>query len=466
MYLEKLIKARDNNAKILLLGFGKELQQFYTWLIDVVQYEPKNITIADKNPITIKTESHLYIGDQYLQSLEDKFEMVFKAPGLWSLKPELVEYREKNGPDSIHSSLIFFLEKFRESIIMITGTKGKTTTSTWCKHFLTNSDSKKIIEYCGNTTNISPYQFWTEIDLKLEEFLFVIEISSFQLQDLGCANISPSNAIITNLYLDHLDQHSNEKEYWGAKDNIFKFQNIYDKLTITQQVFENLISRKMEIKAKFEVVNDMEVEHMKLKYKLNQMGDHSWLNMLLAYKAISKISNINEDLQSILNSFEPPKGRLEYIKTINIQERNVTFYNDNTATEPDAVVAAIKAMESKHNSKTILILSGKWKDGNHKKLAKQIELSLEKKTIECVYYFGEVGLKVNELINGINQKKVSFVDFLNNPDSFLNLISNLDEGEYNVLFSPSGSSFDEFKNYIERGEKYLDWINKIDKIVK
>ena len=471
MYLEKLIKLRDENKNICLLGYGKEIQQFHVWLNEVVGYKNENIVIADKNKVEIK-DVKIFSGDNYLDVLDEDYGMVFKAPGLWSLNPSLVNYRERNGADSIHSSLVFFLEKYRNNMIMITGTKGKTTTSNWCKHFLTNSDVNKKIEYCGNTTNISPYQFWTELENTNDKYYFVIEVSSFQLQDLGTSNISPKNSIITNLYIDHLDQHNNKVEYWNAKDNIFKYQFTSDSLTITEQVLGNIIERKVDLKSKFEIVKLADIEEFKSKYKLSLLGDHNWSNMILALKAIQKIANVsnnNVTLQQIMDTFEPPKGRLELIKTVQISGVSVTFYNDNTATEPDAVVAALKALATQKDSKTILFISGKWKNGNHAKLSEEIKIQFESKCLSRVYYFGEVGQKLYSLINGKDQDFISFKNFLADETEFIDDLkstSSSKEININVLFSPSGSSFDEFTNYIERGDKYLDWINRIDNSVK
>jgi UDP-N-acetylmuramoylalanine-D-glutamate ligase len=459
MYKDKLLKLKQNNERILLIGFGQEIKQFYNWLLDVVEFNPDNIVVADKNSIVLEN-SKVVSGENYLNALDDDFGMVFKAPGIWSLKPELVAYRARNGEDSVLSSLIFFLEEYRDDILMITGTKGKTTTSTWSKHFLKNSNITKEIEYCGNTTNISPYQFWTKFNTKLDDIFFVIEISSFQLQDLGFSKISPKYAIITNLYIDHLDQHNNKNEYWNAKDNIFKYQKTTDYLVLTKQVFDNLIARKVNLISKLKIIKESDILDFKINLKSNLIGDHNWSNMIEAYYLSSIIAKIN-NLQDTIFSFEPPKGRLELITKKTIGNTCVSFYNDNTATEPDAVVAALDALSNEDNSKTILIISGKWKNGNHDKLADKIKELVTSSKLLKVYYFGEVGQKLFELINGNSQEFISFKSWLNNKDDFLNYIMLLKEENLNLLFSPSGSSFDEFKNYIERGDLYLDWISRL-----
>ncbi len=459
MYLDKLIKIKNNNEKILLIGFGQEIKQFYNWLTEVVGIDQEFIVIADKNSVEV-TKSKLITGENYLSALDEDFVMVFKAPGVWSLKPEFEAYRARNGEDSILSSLVFFLERFRENVLMITGTKGKTTTSSWSKHFLLNSNITGKVEYCGNTTNISPYQFWTELEIDKLDTFFVIEISSFQLQDLGYSKISPKYSIITNLYIDHLDQHNNKDEYWCAKDNIFKFQYTTDYLVITKQVFENIVSRKVNLISKLKIVKEQDIEEFKSRFTSGLIGDHNWSNMIEAYYMASIIAHV-DDVQSVINTFEPPKGRLELIKTKLIDGKTIYFYNDNTATEPDAVIAAINALEQVKDTENILILSGKWKNGNHLKLAEKIKESINNSKMLKVYYFGEVGQVLNEMINNNKQEFISFKQWLSDKNDFHNIVKSSITNNINLLFSPSGSSFDEFKNYIERGEMYIKWVETV-----
>jgi UDP-N-acetylmuramoyl-L-alanine---L-glutamate ligase len=458
MYLDKLLKGKEKKEKLLLIGLGQEIKQLLTWLVEVIDYPKDYIYLADKNNINLENYQK-YEGENYLKnSLNQEYLFVFKAPGIWSKKPELEEYRMKYGKDKILSSMVFFLESFRENTVMITGTKGKTTTSSLIYHFLKTKLEGKNIEYCGNTTNISPYSFWKNIEDKLDNYFFVIETSSFQLQDLGPSQISPKYAIITNLFIDHLDQHDNKLEYWESKDNIFKFQSKDDYLIVSQQAKENLDSRKALIKSKIEEINQIKIDDFNKHYTTKLLGDHNKTNILLAYYICSKINSKYFDLQKVLDTFEPPKGRLELIMTKNIDQKNINFYDDNTASEPDAVIAGLKALSSKENSQIILFISGKLKKGNHFELLQLINKLKKEEKILHVYYFGEVGVEMKKLNGDKDIVFESFKTFLQDNESIKKIINQSKSNNIDIVLSPAGSSFDEFANYIIRGEEFKKWV--------
>ena len=140
------------NKQILLLGLGGEIWQFLNWLIEVVKFDPKQIVLADgKEQIDFKNYQksdfgEVFLGKNYLESLQNPdLELVFKAPGIWSLKPELEQFRHQKGADKVLSSLVFFMQKFQPQIVGITGTKGKSTTAS-LTHFLL----QKSVSVLGN----------------------------------------------------------------------------------------------------------------------------------------------------------------------------------------------------------------------------------------------------------------------------------------------------------------------------
>jgi UDP-N-acetylmuramoylalanine--D-glutamate ligase len=339
MYLDKLLQL-EKSKKIAIIGLGQENLQFLNWLINTVKFDPSRILIADQKNIDLSLpvlkaflslNSNIFSGGEYLKVLDyPDTTLVFKAPGIWSLKPEFESFREKHGQDSIQSSLVFFFEKYREQIIGITGTKGKSTTSSLLNHLLVKSDSVKA-HYCGNTTNISPYQFWTELNQGIDpEEFFVVEVSSFQLQDLANAQISPKYGIITNYYIDHQDQHANPEEYWRAKDTVFKFQKKSETTLITQTVID-----KTQTKDKLENTSLIDLgvaEVICSQFKTSLEGEHNKFNLaqaIITYLSIVSRSPINinhesvlltlnqykEAIQSGLDSYKPMAHRQELISS-------------------------------------------------------------------------------------------------------------------------------------------------------
>lgn len=488
MTLKTLLDLKPNQ-KILLVGIGAEILQFLTWLVKVVKIEPKQIALADKKNITEIPGFELndfysnHFGENYLQAFENsEIKFIFKAPGIWSLSPEFENFRAKNGQESVLSSLVFFIDKFQSQIIGITGTKGKSTTSSLVQHFLKNSgyDSK----YCGNTTGISPYQFWTKLDQEVQKKQkFVIELSSFQLQDLGYSKVSPDFAIITNYYIDHQDQHHGIHEYWGAKDQIYLNQNTNGLVIVTNSVLEK--STNLKTKTNKIIVDDNIIQNIDAQIEHNLLGKHNQSNLaqslILVESLVSKTNDLPTILQNIeskkmdyselLKSFQPLAHRIELVRTIELDNLTINFYDDGFATEPDAVAAAISSLTEKIEDYAWLILTGKDKGVNIDGLVNHIQKNLEAGKIFRIDYCGKIGQNINsklgnapiELTNFHQKTEEMIANFMQDLESFKHFIANknLAGANLNIVLSPCGSSFDEFENYHIRSNWWVDQINSI-----
>lgn len=490
--LQEFISSLNLGSKVLIIGLGKENQQFITWLTTVVKVSFESLYFADRNtpelPLEWSQPGKTFYGQDYLKSLQEtEVEYVFKAPGIWSLLPEFEDFRNKKGKNRINSSLVFFIEKFKQNIIAVTGTKGKSTTSALINHLLLESDYDS--NYCGNTTGVSPYTFWTEVNQELSaKQVFVIELSSFQLQDLGFAKVSPAYSVITNYYIDHLDQHANSAEYWECKDNIFKFQNPDTDLIISSnQVLEN--SKVLPETTNSFIIDDLTVDRLHEYLNHNLIGRHNQFNATEALVAvesyISKVHTLGQVLITIeglgqeystsLSKFRGLPHRIELIRSQKLTkdgiEINLNFYDDGFATEPDAVAAAITSLTSGVNDYIWLIITGKDKGGDSQRLIKVIQDSLNFGKFFRADYCGQVGLNIaaklnieqpqilnfrettQQMVDKIDEHLQTFRDFV--------YYKGLDGANLNIVLSPCGSSFDEFENYYKRCDW---WVEKIQGI--
>jgi UDP-N-acetylmuramoylalanine-D-glutamate ligase len=593
-----LLQNLPKTSKIALIGLGAENLQFLTWLIKTVKINPDQIVIADQKLPNLENQEILkelkipeinkVFGDNYLgilassvdedpnliknpqsknseisKNLEIKY--VFKSPGIWSLKTEFVSFRSLNGQDSVLSPLVFFLAKFRDQIIGVTGTKGKTTTSSLITHLLTKKGFS--VNYCGNTTGISPYNFWTDLESIVDENVyFVVELSSFQLQDLGFSKISPKVAVITNYFVDHLDQHGNKEEYWQSKNQLFLHQLSGDFLVANDQI-SPLIPSKIVNNSTQILVNSEMVQAINSQISHELIGEHNQINLSLAVltvqiitKIVAKVNqkpntienenapetnfllndftDLIEDLayySILLRDFQNVQHRLELVKTKNFKtvkelennELTVKFWDDGAATEPDAVIACVKSL-TENNQKLWLWLTGVDKGGNLDELAEILLTKITKNEVWKITLCGQVGQNLwqkileiqqnqsgnqtenqtekfgkleksqkenleswkndwknriilaksfRECLNSLNfvMEIASFENFYNGNlemESSVNLVENLTKNlensnlanqkmVLNIALSPVGSSFDEFSNYKERSQFWLNWIAKI-----
>jgi UDP-N-acetylmuramoyl-L-alanine---L-glutamate ligase len=505
-YLKQLLKYKETRKSIGIIGLGVENRQFLKWLVETVGFSTQNIHLFDQHEISLDltqkyqlSSEQIHSGLRYLKDInENPIEIVVKAPGIWSNLPEFIEFRKTHGNDSILSSLTYFFEKYREQIIGITGTKGKSTTSSLTNHILNSLDGIRS-HYCGNTTNISPYQFWSNLDAQIDPSVyFVVEVSSFQLQDLGASKLSPKYGAITNYYIDHLDQHGSKEEYWNSKDQLFLYQNPDDVVFYTESVRENT-QHIQKLKENGLLVSTQEIEKNVGQYTLPMVGLHNKSNSAIALLLVANITSPSmvspETIQSAIASYHQLPHRLELthqvVKKIHIHNDeidteialNITFFNDSAATEPDAVIAAITSLTETDSDYIWFQLGGNGKGASLENLARKI---LDVQLVSRLYrvdYCGKVGSDVLSTIYSTlglelkppihllkdvvsesftDSKSIAkdFTQWLSNHLHELDMIGNEDEIlrilkqktlNLNIVLSPCGNSKDEFENYHERG---------------
>jgi len=500
--LDELLLLARHNRFIALIGLGRENCQFLKWLIEVVNFPKEQIFLADQKPLAQAAAETLdclqnygfsdwqcVFGQDYLSVLQKpNLALVFKSPGIWSLKPEFQEFRKLYGEDKILSSLVFFLEKYRLQIVGITGTKGKSTTANLTTHLINSVSDLKAV-YCGNSVNLSPYVYWLTLAQPVDpRQLFVLELSSFQLEDLGYSRISPKYALITNYYIDHLDQHKDTQEYWASKDNLFLFQEPEDFCLVGPSVLQNSLHSELIAN---KVLTSTEVAIYKQTFTSPLIGEHNWLNLALSLKVTEFITDKQalaekELYQQAIISYPKLPHRLELVRTVQLDNLTVNFFDDGYATDPDAVVAAIRSF-NRPGEYLWLQLCGKDKGTPVENLFLAILEVQQNLSLFRVDFCGEIGLKVQNLFNqtlGLETTqqiqpfrqtvKQSFVnlqkiqqDFWTwfraqqqalNPNQPVNLNVKV---VLNIVLSPGGSSFDEFNNQQERAEW---WVKKVQEL--
>lgn len=425
------------DKKIAILGFGREGRSTYNFIRKYLK--DKEITIIDKNKdINVNNKYVDYIlGDNYLNDL-DKFDLIIKTPGI-SLKDIDINC-------NITSQLELTLEYYKDQIIGITGTKGKSTTSSLIYQIL--KDQGYDVYLLGNIgTPIFDY-----IDEFNKDTLLVIEMSALQLEYV---KYSPKYGIILNLFEEHLDYFKDKNSYFKAKLNMFKYQNKNDycmyygnNQILNNYLNDNLLGKKINISSDIYIKDNYIYFYKKKLYNINDerylLGNHNIINIMfsLVISELFKL-DINKTINTI-NNFKSLENRLELVGTYD----NITYYNDSIATVPEATIYAIETLKCVDT----IIIGGMDRGIDYNKFAEYLSSS----KINNIICMKDTGYKISKMIEniGTNNKVIC----VNNLEEAVEIAKNNTEKGKICLLSPAAPSYNEFKNFEEKGKKYKELV--------
>lgn len=452
-----LIRKKCEKKSVLLLGFGREGQASYRLLRKI--FPEKIITIADKdiivrdNPLIAgDLNIRFLLGNDYLSDLND-FDVIFRSPGIpvWNLKPSIQ-------PSKITSQTDLFLQSFASQVIGVTGTKGKSTTSSLICHILKTAERDALL--VGNIGNPA-FHF---SDLVSPSATVVFELSSHQLEYISR---SPHISILLNLFQEHLDSYPSYKAYQNAKWNIAKYQGekdflIYnaDDLLVGQNIVDYSGQRRLipfSLEKRLEpggyihggwiCFSDGMVE--KPVWKIHQdrflRGEHNLKNILAAVNATMILGVPEEIIVEGIATFKGLEHRLEYVGEF----RNIHFYNDSIATIPEACIAAVKAIPGVDT----LVAGGFDRGIDYSALA----VSLSASGVRNLILVGAAGHSIGEELAKISPvgKKIFFI---NRFDDFRDIAFRETKPGFACLLSPAAASYDEFNNFEERGKRFRELV--------
>ena len=430
----------EKEKKLAILGFGREGQAVFKFIKKDKEFKDFDVFILDKNKnIKIPKNTKNRLGEDYLKNL-NQFDIVIRSPGIPYNLQEIQKAVSKRVIFKSATSLFF--EKAKGQIIGITGTKGKGTTSTLLY---------KILKNCGHDVylagNIGKPAIEILKNLK-KKSISILELSSFQLQDL---KVSPSIALILNIFPDHQDSHKNLEEYFKSKLNVGKFQKSGDKLFFIENSFvqkTTKLGRGKKIPIKVDRSNSFFTD---VEKNIKIPGRHNLKNAIAAATLASFLKCPKYVIIKTIQNFKGLEHRLEFVKKI----KNIRFYNDSASTNPQTTIAAIKAFREPK----ILIAGGKDKNLDYTDWPKAIK----ENNVKTVVLFGENKEKIKETLE--NKKLTIEVklcsDLEESIESAYNIASKEKSSEVLIIFSPGSASFDMFKDYAERGRAFKKLVNMI-----
>ncbi len=368
-------------------------------------------------------------------------DLIIKAAGVPIDSIFIKEARKNKIPVEMDASLFARLAK-GVKIIGITGTRGKSTTTHLLYKIIKNSGKRVFLG--GNVKGVATLPLLKKIK---DGDIVILELDSWQLEGFGESKISPHIAIFTTFFPDHLNYYKGDMDrYFQAKANIYKYQNKNDLLFVSNQVAKIIKEKdKSNIKSKLIIVKKNIIPK---NWKINILGEHNLENIALAV-AVARTLGVKEKIiKKSVEKFNGVFGRLELIRNL----RGIKFYNDTTATSPEATIAAVKSFK-KYKNKIILIGGGADKNLDYKDYAKEVS-----KYVKFLILFdGEASEKIIKLL-GKNKKNICKVKSMKEA---LNIAMKYARKGDIILLSPGAASFGIFKNEFDRGEKFVRLVKKL-----
>lgn len=503
---------RIKNKSVLILGFGREGQSTLKAFLEAGS--AKKITIADQKALSLETEVFadaayadydlhaidFCCGPQY-QDFCDDYDLVMKSPGI-VLKKDISMYQTE-----ILSQMQLFFEYYRDRIIGITGTKGKSTTTTLLHHILKESGRPAIL--AGNI-GIPVFDILHEVT---DESVFVIELSCHQLEYM---TISPKWGILLNIYEEHLDHYGTLEKYIASKEKIYENQKDGDYLFVNPDVrpetgrcsanikmvdikhINNAVdikhNKEIRIIEKEEKYSENEnckvdINETNLKFSCNAesdegtdiilymplnseqippvisyqnrqckiptteislLGEHNYLDIAYVYGVCCEFGITDEEFVKGLQSYVPLPHRLQYIGTVN----GVAYYDDSISTIDETTIQALNTIK---NADTVLI------GGMDRGISYvNLERYLADSKVAHIILMEDTGKRIYDEIQAdypdfLHKERLYVVDHL---EDAVDLAKQITKKGGSCILSPAAASYGIFKNFEERGEVFAKLVNQ------
>ena len=448
--------------KVAIIGLGVSNLP----LIDYLYEKEAKVTIFDNkekdkisNEILNKIDNYnfnYFFGENSFENLKN-FNLIFRSPSVLPTNQYLLE--ESNRGAIVTTEVELLMKMCPCKIVGVTGSDGKTTTTS-----LINA----ILKEGGYKTHLGG-NIGTPLFTKLPEIepndILVLELSSFQLMGM---EVSPNISVITNITPNHLNIHKDYEEYIESKKNIFKYQSINDTLILN---YDNEITRNCAKEAKGKVVFFSSKEKLSNGYIVDGniikkcedgirlhilntdevilRGNHNYQNIATAIAATESLVNLDIAVRAI-KTFKPVEHRIEFVRELD----NVKWYNDSASSSPTRTISGLNAF----HEDIVLIAGGYDKNLDYTPIAKPI---IDK--VKTLILFGQTSGKIFEAVKKELDKENKNLDIhlCNNLQDSVTLAKKLSKSGQIVLFSPASASFDQFKDFADRGRQFKKMVNNL-----
>ena len=449
-----------DEKQVAIIGMGVSniplLDYFYDKNAKVTVFS----TNALSDEIMAKINKYRYeveLGEDNLSRLKG-FDIIFRSPSALPTKHEFQSAVKKGAILTSEIEMVLRLAPCK--IIGVTGTEGKTTTTS-----LIYEICKKAGYNCFLGGNIGKPIF-TKINQMKPEDIVILELSSFQLMGM---TVSPNIAVVTNIFPDHLNVHKSYEEYQDAKKSIFRNQTeegivILNKDNEITEKFADEVKGKTIFfsstkKLKNGYVYDREdgfikkctngkCEKILNKNDIKLRGIHNYENICAALAATETVASKEAQIEAVKN-FKGVEHRLEFVREID----GVKYYNDSIGTSPASTIAGLNAFDEN----IILLAGGSDKGLDYKEIGEVIA-----KKVGTLILTGPTAQKIEEATKqALSEEKSIKIIHTNNLEESVKVAKEKARSGDIVLLSPASASFDAFKNFEERGNYFKTLVNNL-----
>jgi UDP-N-acetylmuramoylalanine--D-glutamate ligase len=453
-----------NGKRVLILGAARQGLALARWL----SLHGAHVTLNDTRSADELRAARESLAEYQVDwvfgghplELLDSTDVLCLSGGVPLTLPIVAEAVKRGIPLSNDSQI--FMEVAPCKTVGITGSAGKTTTTTLVGQMSKNIYGDKA--YVGG--NIGDPLINYVDDMKADD-IAILEISSFQLDQM---TLSPNVAAILNITPNHLDRHSTMEAYTSAKARILEFQSEDDIAVLSRDdqgawELRNKVQGKLYTFSSNVLTDDLNGTYLQdgwlnlrdgnmllplmHRNSISLRGDHNVLNVLAAFAIGHAAGFVPDAMIQAVKDFRGVPHRLEFVREL----RGVHWYNDSIATAPERSMAAIRAFDEP----IVLLLGGRDKD-----LPWEDLIRLVNDCVDHVVVFGEAAEKIQKTVNslGLREKRFTVTRADRLHEAVVKAAEVAEPGDV-VLLSPGGTSFDEFKDFAERGESFRTWVQEL-----
>lgn len=438
-----------NGKKVAVLGLGVSNRPLVRLLLefgaDVIAGDRTPREKLDREVLELeKLGCRLYLGEDFHREMSAQ--VAFRTPGMHPDSPAVSHLRR--GGARITSEMEAFFEVCPCRIIAVTGSDGKTTTTTLISEML--KAAGKTVWLGGNIgTPLLPLTR----QMKADDFA-VVELSSFQLMDM---RHSPDRAVVTNLSPNHLDVHKDMQEYVDAKKNIFAYQGEDGLLVLNG---DNALTAALQGKGQTRFFSMEKPCHVHLaggviyrggvpvldRRDILLPGDHNVENYMAAIAAVGGLVS-DDQIRRVAREFGGVEHRIELVRV----KDGVRYYNDSIASSPSRTIAGLRAFPEK----VMLIAGGYDKHIPYDVLGPEICAHVKK-----LYLCGATASKIRRAVEDSPMPHPEMEEFEDLEQAVRAAADQAGQGDV-VLLSPASASFDHYKNFMERGNHFKKLVKEL-----